>query len=155
MEHKGLEPPTQPLNGVGLKVLIVHARWNAWIIKELVAGVNSSLVANNVSEIVTVSVPGSWELPFAVTRLAKDYDAVIAVGVLIKGETMHFEYISESVSHGLMRAGLDSGIPVIFGVLTCLSEGQAKNRAGFEGGHNHGLDWGNAAVEMALLDKSK
>ncbi|TQS39066.1 hypothetical protein Golomagni_00411 [Golovinomyces magnicellulatus] len=76
-------------------------------------------------------------------------DAVIAIGVLIKGETMHFEYISNAVSTGLMRVQLDQEIPVIFGVLTVLNEEQAKSRAGITAGsHNHGEDWGNAAVEL-------
>lgn len=79
------------------------------------------------------------------------FDAIIAIGVLIKGETMHFEYIADAVSQGLMRAQLDSGIPVIFGVLTVLTEEQAKARAGIDGlGHNHGEDWGLAAVEMGV-----
>ncbi|KAM0514582.1 hypothetical protein ACHAPE_006577 [Trichoderma viride] len=83
------------------------------------------------------------------------FDAIIAIGVLIKGETMHFEYIADSASQGLMRVGLDIGIPVIFGVLTVLSDEQAKSRAGIstsaEGkGHNHGEDWGLAAVEMGV-----
>ena len=92
-------------------------------------------------------------------------DAVIAIGVLLKGSTMHFEYIAEAVTHGLMRVQLDSGMPVVFGVLTCLSEEQARTRGGLpkttEGGgerkeyeesirHNHGEDWGSAAVEMAV-----
>lgn len=79
------------------------------------------------------------------------FDAVIAVGVLIKGATMHFEYICESVSHALMRVQLDTGVPVIFGVLTALDDDQALERAGLgrAGGHNHGEDWGLAAVEMA------
>lgn len=83
------------------------------------------------------------------------FDAIIAIGVLIKGETMHFEYIADSASQGLMRVGLDIGIPVIFGVLTVLNDEQAKSRAGIstsaEGkGHNHGEDWGLAAVEMGV-----
>lgn len=79
------------------------------------------------------------------------FDAIIAIGVLIKGETMHFEYIAESVSHGLMRVQLDSGVPVIFGLLTVLKDEQGKARAGLtEGGHNHGEDWGWAAVEMGV-----
>ena len=83
------------------------------------------------------------------------FDALIAIGVLIKGETMHFEYISESVSQGLMRVSLDTGIPVIFGVLTVLNDEQAKARAGISSGsHNHGEDWGLAAVEMAVKRKS-
>ncbi|KAG0066588.1 hypothetical protein BGZ93_005489 [Podila epicladia] len=82
------------------------------------------------------------------------FDAVICIGVLIKGSTMHFEYICDAVSQGIMRVGLDSGVPVIFGVLTCLTEEQALVRTGMDKagkGHNHGLDWGSGAVEMALL----
>ena len=79
------------------------------------------------------------------------FDAIISIGVLIKGETMHFEYIADAVSHGLMRVQLDTGVPVIFGVLTVLSDEQALARAGVEGkGHNHGEDWGLAAVEMGV-----
>jgi len=85
------------------------------------------------------------------------FDAVIAIGVLIKGETMHFEYIADAVTHGLMRVQLDIGVPVIFGLLTVLSEEQGLARAGLEGGtgkeakgHNHGEDWGNAAVELGV-----
>lgn len=82
------------------------------------------------------------------------FDAIIAVGVLIKGETMHFEYIADAVSHGLMRVQLDTGVPVIFGVLTVLNDEQAQARAGIsEGGHNHGEDWGLAAVELGVRRK--
>ena len=82
-------------------------------------------------------------------------DAVIAIGVLIKGETMHFEYISDAVSHGLMRVQLDFRVPLVFGVLTLLDEQQGMARAGLlEAGegkaHNHGEDWGYAAVELGL-----
>lgn len=81
--------------------------------------------------------------------LSTAFDAIIAIGVLIKGDTMHFEYIADAVSHGLMRVQLDTGVPVVFGVLTVLNEDQAKARAGVtSGGHNHGEDWGLAAVEM-------
>ena len=88
------------------------------------------------------------------TELSKSpFDAVIAIGVLIKGSTMHFEYICDSVSHALMRVQLDTGVPVIFGVLTALTDDQALERAGIgraeNKGHNHGEDWGLAAVEMA------
>lgn len=81
------------------------------------------------------------------------FDAVIAIGVLIKGKTMHFEYICDAVSHALMKTQMETGVPVIFGVLTVLEEEQALVRAGIgrgvEKGHNHGEDWGAAAVEMA------
>ncbi|RMD41917.1 hypothetical protein DV735_g3227, partial [Chaetothyriales sp. CBS 134920] len=90
------------------------------------------------------------------TNLKHAFDAIIAIGVLIKGETMHFEYISEAVSHGLMRVQLDAGVPVIFGLLTVLTEDQGLARAGVAVKdkaakvHNHGEDWGNAAVELGL-----
>jgi 6,7-dimethyl-8-ribityllumazine synthase len=90
--------------------------------------------------------------PAAPTASNQPFDAVIAIGVLIKGETMHFEYICESVSHALMKIQLDTGVPVIFGVLTALTDDQALERAGLgrdgKKGHNHGEDWGLAAVEM-------
>lgn len=93
-------------------------------------------------------------MPATTTASTAAFDALIAIGVLIKGETMHFEYIADSVSHGLMRVQLDTGVPVVFGVLTVLSEDQAKARAGVAaGGHNHGEDWGLAAVEMGVKRK--
>jgi 6,7-dimethyl-8-ribityllumazine synthase len=89
------------------------------------------------------------------TIAAGPFDAIIAIGVLIKGETMHFEYISDAVSQGLMRVQLDTGVPVIFGVLTVLTEEQAKARAGVtSGSHNHGEDWGLAAVELGSKRKA-
>lgn len=88
---------------------------------------------------------------------SQPFDAVIAIGVLIKGSTMHFEYICDAVSHALMRLQMDSGVPVIFGVLTALSEDQALERAGIGRGdfkgHNHGEDWASAAVEMGSQAK--
>ncbi|KAF9158904.1 hypothetical protein DFQ27_000264 [Actinomortierella ambigua] len=98
------------------------------------------------------STPAAGASP-AASKSKKAFDAVICIGVLIKGSTMHFEYICEAVTQGIMRVGLDTGIPVVFGVLTCLTEEQALNRAGMDGkGHNHGEDWGTGAVEMALLN---
>lgn len=90
--------------------------------------------------------------PTTVTMPNQPFDAVIAIGVLIKGSTMHFEYICDSVSHALMKVQLDTNVPVIFGVLTALNDDQALDRAGLgrgeNKGHNHGEDWGLAAVEM-------
>jgi len=83
------------------------------------------------------------------------FDAVIAVGVLVKGETMHFEYIAEAVSHGLMNVQLSAGVPVVFGLLTVLNEQQGEMRAGLaDGGHNHGEDWGLAAVELGVKSRA-
>ena len=83
--------------------------------------------------------------------LTGPFSAAIAIGTLIKGSTSHYEYISDAVTHGLMRVQLDTGVPVIYGVLNCLTEEQAMQRAGVgreEVGHCHGIDWGNAAVEL-------
>lgn len=127
--------------------------------------------------VFVVDVPGSYELPFACSKVigtgapsrlmwarqtpcslilgtAGKYDVVIAIGCLIKGQTMHFEYIAEATAHGLMEVQLKTGIPVIFGVLTCLTDDQALARAGLTtSGHNHGIDWAITAVEMANLSK--
>ena len=84
------------------------------------------------------------------------FDAIIAIGALIKGSTMHFEYIADAVSHGLMKVQLDTGCPVIFGLLTLLTEEQGLERAGLDAagkGHNHGEDWGAAAVELGAKRK--
>lgn len=87
--------------------------------------------------------------------MTSPFDAIIAIGVLIKGETMHFEYIADATSHGLMRVQLDCGVPVVFGLLTVLSEEQAMARAGMKDGHHcHGEDWGAAAVELGLKRRS-
>ncbi|KAI1209090.1 6,7-dimethyl-8-ribityllumazine synthase [Annulohypoxylon truncatum] len=190
MAHSLKGPTPQEHDGSGLRIGIVHARWNATIIEPLVKGTKDKLLSLGVKEsnIVVQSVPGSWELPIAVQRMyaasqiqqsssgassagdllggsttdlsslptpnpssTQPFDAIVAVGVLIKGETMHFEYIADAVSQGLMRVGLDLGVPVVFGVLTVLDEGQAKTRAGLgPGSHNHGEDWGSAAVELGV-----
>jgi 6,7-dimethyl-8-ribityllumazine synthase len=96
----------------------------------------------------------STPAPVTVGMPSGPFDAVIAIGVLIKGSTMHFEYICDAVSHALMKLQMDSGVPVIFGVLTALTDDQALERAGLgrgeNKGHNHGEDWGLAAVEMGV-----
>lgn len=182
------------------------------MIEALVQGARKSMLAAGVKpeNIHIESVPGSYELPFAVQKVyaasqiqstsatvtggmgslasgigdllgggtsqtdlhgslqpmapenddksfKHAFDAIIAIGVLIKGETMHFEYIADAVTHGLMRVQLDTGAPVIFGLLTVLSEEQGLARAGLPGGsgkeakgHNHGEDWGSAAVELGV-----
>ena len=91
-----------------------------------------------------------------VTGSRQAFDAIVAIGALIKGSTMHFEYISDAVSHGLMKVQLETGCPVIFGLLTLLNEEQGLERAGIDEGkkmHNHGEDWGAAAVELGAKRK--
>jgi len=145
-------------DGSKLKIGVVWTLWNPKIVGPLLSGCRKALFdagvkAQNVTEI---SVPGAFELPFAAKKLIaskKKFDAVVVLGCLIKGETMHFEYIADSVAHGLMELNVDESVPVVFGVLTCLNEKQAVERS--TGKNNHGYSWGLTAVEMGLLKKSR
>merc|ERR1712151_1038578 len=120
---------------------------------KLVDGTKKALKECNVKDdyIFETEVAGSFELPLAAKFLALSgtVDAIVCAGVLIKGETYHFEYISDAVAKGLMNVGIATSTPVVFGVLTCLNEEQVKARS--TGESNHGYDWGKTAVEMALL----
>ena len=155
---KGLEKKV--LDGSGYKIGILKARWNADITNSLASGCRNALYECGVKKenIIELEVPGSYELVAATKKLleAGAVDGVVPIGCLIKGETMHFEYICESVSSGLMQLNL--GYPkhvVLFGVLTCLTEKQAIVRSGLsKGGHNHGSDWGFGVVEMLNFQDS-
>ena len=141
-------------NGVGLKIGIVVARWNSEYTYSLRDACTQALLDSGVADadVKIVEVPGSYEVAFAAKHLVqKGVDAVIAIGCLIKGETMHFEYICEAVTQGIMHLNTHTDVPVIFGVLACMNEEQARARS--IGEHNHGYGWGQTAVEMALLKK--
>ncbi len=152
-------PLFEKLDGSKLSIGIVVAKWNQHITDELLAGCIGALKESNVSEdnIVIRFVPGSYELVYGAKSMIDDdeinVDAVVAIGCLIKGETMHFEYIADSVSHGLMQLNIETGVPVIFGVLACLNEEHAVARS--SGEHNHGINWGKSAIEMALFNTKK
>jgi 6,7-dimethyl-8-ribityllumazine synthase len=105
-------------------------------------------------DVDVIHVPGAFEIPLAARRAAQTgrFDAVVCLGCLIKGETMHFEYIAEATSHGIMDAASSTGVPMAFGVLTTLTDAQAAERAG-EGPSNKGWEAAMAAVEMATLLK--
>eukprot|EP00158_Paraphelidium_tribonemae_P000437 Partr_v1_DN22300_c0_g1_i1_m59355 putative 6,7-dimethyl-8-ribityllumazine synthase len=156
MVSGGLTLPSNSPDGSKTRVCIVHTRWNKEIIDQLIKGCTDVLREKlNCKSITLIEVAGSYELPFACQKSASSgrYDVVVAIGVLIKGSTMHFEYIAEAVSHGLMRVQLDTRVPVIFGLLTCLTQLQAQERAGMTAdGLNHGSDWAYAAIEMANLN---
>lgn len=144
------------LDGSAVRVAIVTARWNEDITGPLEEGCRKTLSELKVPEanIFTTSVPGSFELPLATRLLALSgtCDVIIAIGCLIDGETTHFDVISNTVAKGLMDVGLQTAVPVVFGVLTCNTHAQAVARS--HGGHNHGVDWAKTAVEMALLRAS-
>ncbi len=113
----------------------------------------TDLLSSSTTDLTSTLTSSSAAKPSSTSASASTapFDALIAIGVLIKGETMHFEYIADAVSQGLMRVQLDSGVPVVFGLLTVLTEEQGMARAGIEGkGHNHGEDWGSAAVELGV-----
>lgn len=150
---KGIE--FKKMNGQDLKIGVVVARWNEKICQPLFLSCKTALLNSGVREenIIVQKVPGTYEVVFGAAQIIKKYqvDAVVCLGALIKGETMHFEYIAEAVSQGIMNLSFRSDTPVIFGVLTCLTEAQAVARS--SGENNHGYNWGLSAVEMALINK--
>lgn len=153
--HKGIT--LVPTDGSGLRIVILYTNWNATIIQSMLTSTVTTLTKNGVDEanIITYMVPGAYELPFAAKSFIlkdKSINAVICLGCVIKGATLHMEYICDSVTHGLSQVGLETGIPVIFGVLTVLTEDQALERAGLKpGSHNHGEDYAIAAIQMSKL----
>jgi 6,7-dimethyl-8-ribityllumazine synthase len=138
----------------GNRFAVIVSRFNTEITSGLLAGALGALdeagVGANARTVVWV--PGAFELPIAARRLAESgrYDAVVCLGCVIKGDTMHFEYIADTVAHGVARAAVESGVPVAFGVLTTLTEEQAVERSRPDG-QNKGAEAARAAVEMASL----
>ena len=138
----------------GCRFAIVVSRFNEEITAGLLAGARAALADATVrdEDIIVVHVPGAFEIPVAALRLAESgrYDAVISLGCLIKGETMHFEYIASAASQGIMSVSTATGVPVAFGVLTAMSDEQAEERAA-PGPGNKGREAAAAAIEMATL----
>ena len=132
-------------------------RFNSFIVEQLIAGAIDMLRRHGVGEqqITLVRVPGSWELPIVCARLAKSkkFDAVIALGAVIRGGTPHFDYVAGEAAKGVAAASASSGVPVIFGVLTTDSIEQAIERAGTKLG-NKGADAAMAAIEMVTLGRA-
>ncbi len=143
-------------NAMGLRFALVVSRFNSFITERLLSGALDALQAAGAPEenIQVVRVPGSFEIPLAAKKLAEGAraDAVIAIGCVLRGETAHFDYIASEVARGVQLAQLDTGVPIIFCVLTCDTLEQAIDRAGLKGG-NKGHEAGVAAVEMANLSK--
>jgi 6,7-dimethyl-8-ribityllumazine synthase len=133
---------------------IVVSRFNEEITTGLLAGAREVLRDAGVrdDDVAVFHVPGAFEIPLAAKRAAESgqFAAIICLGCLIKGDTMHFEYIAEAASHGIMQAGLDTGVPMAFGVLTTLTDAQAEERAA-PGPGNKGREAAQAAIEMAAL----
>ncbi len=134
-----------------VKIAIVASRFNSFIVDRLQQGALKCLENNNVSSdaITLIKVPGAFEIPVAVEAIIdkNEFDAVITLGAIIKGETPHFDYIANECTHGISQLAMNSGIPVIFGVLTVDNTDQAMDRAGDEES-NKGYEAASAALEM-------
>jgi 6,7-dimethyl-8-ribityllumazine synthase len=149
----GREKPN--LDGVGLRIAIVCARFNDHVTMRLLDGARRGLAECKVDEddITEAWVPGAFELGLAAKTLAASgsVDAVICLGCVIRGETVHFEHVGSQAAAGILRAGLDTGVPVVFGVLTTEDLDQALARSGPAGSENAGEEGARTAVEMARL----
>lgn len=149
------DTPQPDLDGRGLRIAVVASRFNAAITLRLLDGVRRGLRAAKVApkDVIEAWVPGAFELPLAAKTFAErdDVDAVICVGSVVRGETTHYELVSEGCATGIQRAQLDTGKPMIFSVLTTETVGQARARSEGPGGHNVGEEGAAAAVEMARL----
>ena len=144
----GAGAPTLTVDGSGLKVVVIAASWHTVVMDGLLAGAQRALAAAHVEDVTIVRVPGTFELPVAAQVAAENgADAVVALGVVIRGGTPHFEYVCQGATLGLTDVGIRTGVPVGFGVLTCDNEEQALDRAGLEGSHE---DKGAEAAEAAV-----
>ena len=143
------------IDAKGLTFAVVVARFNSAITEKLLAGALEALSEAGAKSHQIFYVPGAFELPFAAKKLATrgGFDAIIALGAVIRGETPHFEYVAGEAARGLQQAGLDTGVPVIFGVLTTDTWEQAEARAGGPSGsassNNKGFAAARTAIEMA------
>ncbi|MFB5661590.1 6,7-dimethyl-8-ribityllumazine synthase [Alteribacillus sp. HJP-4] len=144
------------LVGTDLRVGIVVGRFNEFITSKLLGGAEDTLIRHGVKkeDIDTAWVPGAFEIPFAAKKLAESgkYDAIITLGTVIRGSTPHFDYVCGEAAKGVGGLSLQTGVPVIFGVLTTNTIEQAVERAGTKAG-NKGAEAASAAIEMANLDK--
>lgn len=144
------------LDAKGGRFGIVISRFNSFISRRLLTGALDALERNGAApeDITIVWVPGSFEIPFAARKMAlsEEYDAVICLGVLIRGETPHFDHLAAVVTRGIGQVGLEARVPVIYGVLTCNTMEQAAERAGLKSG-NKGFDAAMSAIEMYQLHK--
>ena len=144
------------LLGKGLKFGLVASRFNEFITRKLVEGAQDALLRHGVNEgdIEIAWVPGTFEIPLIAKKLAETrrYDAIICLGAVVRGGTPHFEYIAGEVTRGVARVGLETGLPIIYGVITADTLEQAIERAGTKAG-NKGFEAAVSAIEMANLVK--
>jgi len=144
------------LSGAGLRLGIVVSRFNSFITERLLEAALDALARGGAKgdNVDVVRVPGSFELPLAAKKMAGTgrYDALIAIGCILRGETAHYDYVCSETSRGLQLAQMDTGVPIMFCVLTCDTLEQAIDRAGLKGG-NKGFEAGLGALEMGQLSR--
>lgn len=140
------------LDGTGMRIAVVVARYNLDVTERILEGAQATLEKHNVERINVVWAPGAFELPLVAKWLATsgDVDAVICLGAVIRGATAHFEYVAGECAHGIARVALDTGVPVVFGVLTTDNRDQAFARVGGSEGHK-GAEAAATAIEMVSL----
>ena len=145
------------LNGQGFRFAIVASRWNDFISSRLVEGALDALerLGADEKQVEVFRVPGAFEIPLLALRLAESekFDAIICIGTIIRGQTPHFEYIAGEVTRGIGEAGLQTGVPVVYGVVTADTVDQAIDRAGVKLG-NKGFEAATTAVELVNLYKT-
>lgn len=146
-------PRLAPIDGSGLRVAVVASQWHATVMDGLLAGSKRALSDAGVESCRVVGAPGSFELPIVAQGLAgQGFDAIVALGVVVRGGTPHFDYVCNAVTNALARVALDTGVPVGFGVLTCDNDEQAIDRAGLDGSReDKGYEATHAALSTALL----
>ena len=154
MSGKGAPTPSLGISAKGLRVTIVAGLWHEKIAEGLLEGAKRWLDAAGATTTV-VRVPGSFELPLACQVATQTSDAVVALGVIVRGGTPHFEYVAAAATDGLTRVALDTGVPVGFGVLTVENDAQGLDRAGLPGStEDKGAEAAEAAVSLALTLRS-
>ena len=142
-------------DGAGLRVAVVAASWHQRIMDGLLDGAARGLAEAGVEDVDIVRVPGTFELPVACAALAGRYDALVALGVVIRGGTPHFEYVCQAATTGITQVSVGSGVPIGFGVLTCDTEQQALDRAGLpESDEDKGHEAASAAVATVVALRS-
>lgn len=145
-------PVLDTIDATGLRLGIAAARWNADLVDQLLDRATTAAKACGVTEVTVVRVAGSVELPVVAQALAARCDAVVALGVVMRGDTAHFDYVCRSVTDGLTRVALDTATPVAHGVLTVDTQAQARDRAGFpDSGEDKGWAATVAALEAAVV----
>jgi 6,7-dimethyl-8-ribityllumazine synthase len=144
-------PDLSTVDATGLRLGIVATRWHADLVDQMLDRAQAAAKACGVTEVTVARVAGAVELPVVAQALARRHDAVVALGVVIRGETAHFEYVSRSVTDGLTRVALDESTPVAHGVLTVDTQAQARDRAGLpDSGEDKGWGAAVAALDAAV-----